>query len=639
MTAIITLLFADVLFLGTNFYVRDLFAYHFPMKSVVRQILLRGEFPWWNPYFASGQPMAANPAYEIFYPPQWLILAGPYRFGFALHILFHVYLAAIGAFAFFRSIPLRRDASVFGALSFSLSGFLLGTATNLPTFFVWSWAGAVAWATLRVVRGGSVVPASFIVAMPMLVGEPISMVQIVVLMLLFGRSAVRRVAAVVVIALLLASVQLVPAAGHARDSIRSRGFPFETVVDYSMPPARAIELIAPLKARPEAHTPQRTHYFLSIYCGAAVLALFVAGVVTRQRGSGYVIAIAAVSAVFAIGDRTPLWRVLYAAGIHGIRYPEKWIAAGIVSIIAFATLVANRMLEGDDRIRRIAVLAAGGLAIAGLIAPAWALIFVAWALMLWLLEPARAWYAAAAVLMIIELGVVSLRVTPRRPAGYFTPPDVTRAFRSDRDAYAIFHRGEWTRAGLAARADTREAMRPYSPAAWGFRTALEADVDETALLPTHDLLDAMKRLAGSNAPGWSDRVANASNVRYILDYAPGGGLSVQEIPNRGRFAMAMGRVIGVEESASSAAIDVETPAPAPLVITITRHEYWRATIDGEPAALTPANLAYMKVDVPAGRHRVTLRYRNPLVYFGALVTVLTTLALLMKSRSGKLRSR
>ena len=45
LAATVTLLFADVLFLGSSFYLRDLYLYHFPMKEIVRQTLLRGEFP------------------------------------------------------------------------------------------------------------------------------------------------------------------------------------------------------------------------------------------------------------------------------------------------------------------------------------------------------------------------------------------------------------------------------------------------------------------------------------------------------------------------------------------------------------------------------------------------------------------
>src|SRR4029079_5684756 len=76
--ALAALLFADVLFLGSNFAGRDLFIYHFPMKRVVHDVVVRGEFPWWNPFIAGGQPMAANPAYEVFYPPQYLIFLGSY---------------------------------------------------------------------------------------------------------------------------------------------------------------------------------------------------------------------------------------------------------------------------------------------------------------------------------------------------------------------------------------------------------------------------------------------------------------------------------------------------------------------------------------------------------------------------------
>ena len=37
LVAVPTALFADVLLLGTNFYIRDLYRYHFPMKSAVRE--------------------------------------------------------------------------------------------------------------------------------------------------------------------------------------------------------------------------------------------------------------------------------------------------------------------------------------------------------------------------------------------------------------------------------------------------------------------------------------------------------------------------------------------------------------------------------------------------------------------------
>src|SRR5579872_813063 len=168
--ALVIVLFSDVLFLGSNFYLRDLFQYHFPLEKIVRDIISRGEFPWWQRRIAGGQPVAANPAYEVFYPPQWLIFIGPFPFGFALHIVFHVVVALLGMYALLRALALRVEAALFGALSFGLSGFLLGSATNLPTFFVWSWAGVIGWTLLRAIRTGKVGAAAIAIAMPLLVG-------------------------------------------------------------------------------------------------------------------------------------------------------------------------------------------------------------------------------------------------------------------------------------------------------------------------------------------------------------------------------------------------------------------------------------------------------------------------------------
>src|SRR5947199_9675774 len=111
-----------------------------PLTRAVVDVIGRGELPLWNRMIGGGQPMAANPAYEVFYPPQALLFAGSFEFGWALHIIAHVWLALVGMYAMLRAIPLRMPASLFGAISFGLSGLMIGAVANLPTFFVWSWA-------------------------------------------------------------------------------------------------------------------------------------------------------------------------------------------------------------------------------------------------------------------------------------------------------------------------------------------------------------------------------------------------------------------------------------------------------------------------------------------------------------------
>jgi uncharacterized membrane protein YfhO len=126
-------------------------------------------------------------------------------------------------------------------------------------------------------------------------------------------------------------------------------------------------------------------------------------------------------------------------------------------------------------------------------------------------------------------------------------------------------------------------------------------------------------------------------VRTVLDYREGSidnPLTITRVANPGRywFEKRSGRVLRVAESFNSATVDVETTETARLVITITRHKYWQATIDGHPTPLIPANIAYQGLSVPPGRHRVELRYRNPVVIGSAAVSAMALIVLTLLRR-------
>jgi uncharacterized membrane protein YfhO len=83
----------------------------------------------------------------------------------------------------------------------------------------------------------------------------------------------------------------------------------------------------------------------------------------------------------------------------------------------------------------------------------------------------------------------------------------------------------------------------------------------------------------------------------------------------------------VREWANGARIDVAAAGRAFLVMSVTPHKYWRITIDGKPAQSMVTNIGYQGVVVPAGRHVVEMRYRNPLIAIGAAISAATLLAL------------
>jgi hypothetical protein len=56
-------------------------------------------------------------------------------------------------------------------------------------------------------------------------------------------------------------------------------------------------------------------------------------------------------------------------------------------------------------------------------------------------------------------------------------------------------------------------------------------------------------------------------------------------------------------------VETDSPGPAYLVLADTFDPGWSAEVDGRPASIRPAWIAFRAVYLPEGRHRVTFRYR------------------------------
>jgi hypothetical protein len=76
----------------------------------------------------------------------------------------------------------------------------------------------------------------------------------------------------------------------------------------------------------------------------------------------------------------------------------------------------------------------------------------------------------------------------------------------------------------------------------------------------------------------------------------------------------------VARRADRVVFDVEASADGHLVVAESVQDGWRATLDGSPARVGSANVIFRAVAVPAGRHRVEMRYRPAPVAWGAGLT-------------------
>ena len=68
-------------------------------------------------------------------------------------------------------------------------------------------------------------------------------------------------------------------------------------------------------------------------------------------------------------------------------------------------------------------------------------------------------------------------------------------------------------------------------------------------------------------------------------------------------------------------VDVATDAPGYLVLTDTFYPGWCATVDGAPAEILRADVAFRAVRLEPGAHRVEFHYRPTAVRWGVWISV------------------
>jgi hypothetical protein len=660
---LVTLAFADILATRRALYVRDVSRIHVPERVLLRAAVHDG-FPFWNPRWAGGQPLAANPGFELFYPPHWLIFLPNFLLGFALEIVVHFLLAAAGMFLLLRSLRLRVEAAVFGAFTFALGGMMLSLANLLPFLFAvtwWPWIGFFANRFFDERRASDFALASLALGMLILIGEPATILEAGALLGAFALCRVRPAravgwtAAICLAAVLAGAAQLVPTIDFARDTGRATA---ASSTEWSLDPARPLELLGLDVARPaDVHGRHwGMHWLVTFYSGMLAAALIVAGFVHRVRGWPLVAAAAAASYVLALG--------VVSAG--AIRYPEKWFLPAVFLLIVFAAIAADRFLD-DARFRRTTHIAAGALVAVNAIGGVTRGLAVALALALILFLRGRLLLVLLAVLVLVDLGVRVPFLAPRIDASYYTdrpaianalPPRARIYNDADWAVYATQTPPTW--------AAVHDSMLPELQTLWGFDGVLEPDVGLLFLRPTAEFqrlflrtrygpnvasMPLLLSLAGAThaiTPQGGVVALHNEKLTIATALAPTNRIAEPHPWPRGvafvdrPFAPAPARIGRVRETSNTIDADVDADGRALLVIAVTPHKYWQASIDGAPAPLIRANVAFQAIEVPRGRHHVAMRYRNPLVVVCACVSLIAAAALAtvaaLRSRAPRLPS-
>jgi len=638
---LIAVAFADVLFFHRVFYMRDVARFFAPNFAVLHDLIRSGSFPFWNPHYNAGQPFAANPAYAALYPLQWWFTS------LHIEIVAHYFVAASGMYLFLRSLGLRPSSSFFGAISFALGGMMLSLSNLCTVLLGMAWLPWLGWAVSR--RRFPL--AALFLGLILIIGDQAVILEAGFLTAAWAiwRREWKPAAVILIGGLLVGSAQIIPAIDHQLDSGRATAIAESIATQWTMPAVRPLELALPALfgafgdvpiywAAERFYGKMSLPWVLSFYAGMLVVVLACAGFIRRVPGWGFV------AVIVATGYLASITPIVYRGGLRSVRYPEKFFMMADVALIVFASIVADRIFD-DGALRRIAAMVAACVVIAALVSFAFvpaipaarngAVATIATALMLTLLLAfGRPPLAAFVLFLLVDLGLRVRGLTPRIDASYYDPPPLAAQLRGGR----VFNDAEWRlmfEPPAPAPVDVqlarqRDGLLPDMQALWGIDAVLENDVTLTNLLPSIEFRSRF----------WEARFRRREEVPALMTMA---GVThvielrdtfrVVALPQNRRFYFpANGRVIRETEKPGAIDLDVEASGKAQLVISETRHKYWKGTLDGAPAELHPANIAFQSIEIPAGRHHVALRYRNPLIVIFGFVSLITAAGLIVVSR-------
>jgi hypothetical protein len=282
-----------------------------------------------------------------------------------------------------------------------------------------------------------------------------------------------------------------------------------------------------------------------------------------------------------------------------------------------------------------------------------------------------------ALFVAVDLGSRVRSVAPRLDGPFYSPPRLASGLHAQPGPVRIYNDAAWRYqvgvpriSQIASEWRLRNSLLPEIQTAWDIESALEADVAATNLLPSWELESLFWKARSLGRDDLLQRLASFAGITHVvllrdarsaddpvlIHPFPGNRyyFARQLLPaarimdaNLSRFAAfverpfvpATGRILRSTQRGSAVDLDVESEGNAALIVSITRHKYWRAMIDGTPASLYAANVAFQGLTIPRGRHHVSLRYRNPLVMICGIISLLATAVLLVIAVAGGFRSR
>jgi hypothetical protein len=331
---LVAAMFADVLLPGARMLgdARGDMPYHsLPWRAFGFGELAKGNLALWNPYVFGGGPYFGGMQSALLYPPNWLFLVLPLALAMNWSIALNVWL--LGAFTFLWALRrgLRPFAAFVGAALFMFCAphFLRMQAGLITQLASIAWAPLVflsidEWLASR--RARWCLLGMLAIALQIFAGQPQYVYYTAIVAAVYSGLRLLELREGVVVAAagllslyaggaLLAAVQMLAGLDATAETVRGQALPYDFASSFSFPPESLLTLLAPGFFGDIHHQAYWGRWFLWEACafmGVLGLALAAYGAgVAGARGRWALLGAAATAMLLALGDNTPVYRVLY----------------------------------------------------------------------------------------------------------------------------------------------------------------------------------------------------------------------------------------------------------------------------------------------------------------------------------------
>ena len=339
--------------------------------------LAQGNIALWNPHIYGGVPFFGGMQSALLYPPNWLFLVLPLPLAANWSIALNVWL--LGAFMYLWALRrgLRPLAAFVAAalLMFCAPHFLRIYAGHVANMASMAWIPLLflaidEWLDSR--RPAWLLAGMLAVAMQIFAGHPQTVYLTALIAGVYSLLRVRSAAAAAGLAsiyaggALLAAVQLLAGFQATSETVRDRALPFEFAAYFSFPAENFVTALAPAFFGDVLAHPYWGRWYLweaSLFIGVAGLVLALYGMAAgRLAAKRALLATAAVAALLALGDNTPLFALLYdwLPWFDRFRGAGKFIFMTALILVLFAGSGMDRILRERSVPRSLAWATGGG---------------------------------------------------------------------------------------------------------------------------------------------------------------------------------------------------------------------------------------------------------------------------------------